>query len=235
MAYGDQIYVMRPLVGLEGVYEHHGIDCGDGTVIHYSKVGEATVRRTSLAAFANGHRVYLKQYDYSFIAEDVVQRAESRLGEQRYSLVANNCEHFATWCKTGVQASSQLSSFGLDVSQLRTSGSQQLLEEAARTGDPQQSMALLRQAVGNVAIARHGLQQQLDQIQAEMQTWHRVAQLALKQGKEPVARAALERKVAQKRRLADLQDQLDQLSLMQGNLDRNGQLLQQRIGSAVRP
>ena len=34
MAKGDQIYVMRELLGIPSIYEHHGIDCGDGTVIH---------------------------------------------------------------------------------------------------------------------------------------------------------------------------------------------------------
>ncbi|ASC72369.1 hypothetical protein XM38_033260 [Halomicronema hongdechloris C2206] len=29
MVRGDQIYVMRQLAGLPGVYEHHGIDCDD--------------------------------------------------------------------------------------------------------------------------------------------------------------------------------------------------------------
>ena len=52
MAKGDQIYVWRSLAGLEGVYEHHGIDCGDRTVIHYSKRGETpTVTRTHIDTF----------------------------------------------------------------------------------------------------------------------------------------------------------------------------------------
>ena len=46
MARGDQIYVMRPLINMDGVYEHHGIDCGDGTVIHYYKGGEVATIAT---------------------------------------------------------------------------------------------------------------------------------------------------------------------------------------------
>ncbi len=30
MARGDQVYVYREFFSLDGVYEHHGIDCGDG-------------------------------------------------------------------------------------------------------------------------------------------------------------------------------------------------------------
>ena len=35
----------------------------------------------------------------------------SRIGEQRYNLLFNNCEHFATWCKTGRHRSEQVDSF----------------------------------------------------------------------------------------------------------------------------
>ena len=34
----------------------------------------------------------------------------SRIGEQDYNLLFNNCEHFATWCKTGRHRSSQIDS-----------------------------------------------------------------------------------------------------------------------------
>jgi hypothetical protein len=48
MARADQIYVMRPLVGIDGVYQHHGIDYGDGSIIHYRKTGDqAIISRTS--------------------------------------------------------------------------------------------------------------------------------------------------------------------------------------------
>ena len=37
----------------------------------------------------------------------VVKRARSRIGQRGYSLLYNNCEHFATWCKTGQHCSVQ--------------------------------------------------------------------------------------------------------------------------------
>jgi hypothetical protein len=40
--------------------------------------------------------------------EETVNRARSRLGENRYNLVFNNCEHFALWCKTGISESGQV-------------------------------------------------------------------------------------------------------------------------------
>ena len=41
------------------------------------------------------------------VAEKTVQKAYSRLGERKYSPCSNNCEHFASWCKTGIHTSEQ--------------------------------------------------------------------------------------------------------------------------------
>lgn len=40
--------------------------------------------------------------------EETVKRARSRIGERKFLLHANNCEHFAVWCKTGVRQSYQV-------------------------------------------------------------------------------------------------------------------------------
>ena len=37
--------------------------------------------------------------------DEVCKRAYNRLGEKGYSVVKNNCEHFASWCKTGTYCS----------------------------------------------------------------------------------------------------------------------------------
>jgi len=36
------------------------------------------------------------------------RRALSRVGERRYVLLINNCEHFANWCATGLAISYQV-------------------------------------------------------------------------------------------------------------------------------
>lgn len=137
MAKGDHIYVRRA----NGLYAHHGIDCGDGSVIHYS--GEhwyspRSVRRTSIEAFARGDEVLVRDYTEfmrrlrdtknlpqrlhlqlsdllrgsksrkAFTPNAVVSRASSRLGESRFDIILHNCEHFATWCKTGISDSEQI-------------------------------------------------------------------------------------------------------------------------------
>lgn len=43
-----------------------------------------------------------------YSAQETVERALSRVGEDRYDLLFNNCEHFAIWCKTGVSESYQV-------------------------------------------------------------------------------------------------------------------------------
>ena len=40
--------------------------------------------------------------------DETVARARGELGKEGYNLVTNNCEHFAIWCKTGLQESSQV-------------------------------------------------------------------------------------------------------------------------------
>lgn len=40
--------------------------------------------------------------------EATVERARARLGENAYSLLCNNCEHFAIWCKTDISESHQV-------------------------------------------------------------------------------------------------------------------------------
>ncbi len=49
----------------------------------------------------------LKGY-HLYSTEETVERAKSRLGETKYNLAFNNCEHFALWCKTGLKESSQV-------------------------------------------------------------------------------------------------------------------------------
>lgn len=102
---GDHVYYNC------GAYSHHGIDCGDGTVIHYTKT-YGNISRVSWASFTSGMTVFTKEYGQCDTPDIVVGRAESRLGENAYGLFDNNCEHFATWCKTGVHASEQVKNAG---------------------------------------------------------------------------------------------------------------------------
>jgi gentisate 1,2-dioxygenase len=212
---------MRPLAGLDSLYQHHGIDCGDGTVIHYYKPGEAEISRTSYETFAQGKPVYTKQYTTSYVPDVVIDRAESRLGERQYNLLTNNCEHFATWCKIGENECVQLA--GLDVGLIKQFN-QGFVEEVAQ-GNPVAAMEQFKLAQSNLTIAATEIQTQLAQAQTEMNTWQRAAQLALKQGKESLARAALEKRYPFKRKVENLQQQMAELIELQQTIERDRQAL----------
>lgn len=112
MAQGDHIRVNR------GLYWHHGIDCGDGTVIHLAgellDTASALVVRAPMDDFARGGAVEVMDAPRAYVPELIVARAESRLGTPglpgfcSYEIVSNNCEHFARWCCVGVGTSCQV-------------------------------------------------------------------------------------------------------------------------------
>ena len=87
-------------------YRHHGIYAGGGRVIHYrgfkTLLQRGPVEEISLEAFAAG-RVVSVEYlpDDPLAGAAAVRRARSRLGEDRYRLLSNNCWHFAKWCVSG--------------------------------------------------------------------------------------------------------------------------------------
>lgn len=109
MARGDHIKVRRS----SGLYSHHGIDMGDGTVIHFSgepfRRDEASICRVPLAEFlAGGRRIVVRHRGTELAPDEVAAAAEAALARQKYCLWRNNCEHFATWCKTGRRHSKQV-------------------------------------------------------------------------------------------------------------------------------
>jgi len=84
-------------------YTHHGIYVGGGNVVHYGALKYNLIRRpveeVSLAAFAEGRPVYVVMHsEEAFEVAEIIRRARSRLGEARYRLFSNNCEHFVEWC-----------------------------------------------------------------------------------------------------------------------------------------
>jgi hypothetical protein len=101
------------LVTQRAGYSHHGIYAGNGQVIHYSglctSLHRGPVEEVTLERFAAGHQVFIaydRQARYAGI--EAVERARSRLGENDYRLLTNNCEHFCTWCVCGKGRSEQV-------------------------------------------------------------------------------------------------------------------------------
>ena len=94
-------------------YTHHGIHVGEGRVIHYSGLSNGwrggPVEEVSLAEFARGRGIRVRvPAGARFDGEAVVARARSRLGEDRYRALTNNCEHLCAWCIYGEHRSRQV-------------------------------------------------------------------------------------------------------------------------------
>lgn len=129
---GDHIFVDRSVFGIK-LYEHHGIYVGDDKVVHYNGLARgivlekscfeeilsnvvpldkrniAKVEMTSLEEFASGDTWQIKEYTNApFSGQEVARRAKERVGEQKYNLLINNCEHFCNECVFGEHVSQQV-------------------------------------------------------------------------------------------------------------------------------
>lgn len=123
---GDVIGINR------GTYLHFGIYIGNDRVIHYQGDGDTGVNNyvveTGMYAFMNGQTQYfaldfehineevkdnfgINRFDRIYSGWETVERAKSKLNEGDYNLLFNNCEHFASWCKTGDKEMRQCFSF----------------------------------------------------------------------------------------------------------------------------
>jgi len=110
---GDVIVTSRFL------YRHYGIYAGNGKVIHYAAAdgdfgSDVKVRESGLEHFAFDEEYGILQFREKngrkklFSPEETLCRARSRLGEESYNLIFNNCEHFVLWCKCGINKSTQV-------------------------------------------------------------------------------------------------------------------------------
>jgi len=97
-----------------GIYNHYGIyvheqPFGDESIIHYTEENggdfKGIVCETPLKDFlqdSSSITIYsCNSQDGVYSGTETVRRARRKLGEGGYSLIFNNCEHFAMWCKTG--------------------------------------------------------------------------------------------------------------------------------------
>ena len=241
MARGDHIYVHR----YGGTVSHHGIDCGDGTVIHY-KEGE-TITRSTCAFFSKGEEISIQHYDDCDPPAEVIKRAESRLGERDYHVIFNNCEHFAVWCKTGQHRSNQVDNLlsaslaGGVLGGLAMGGAfaipaiaavgaysiHQKIAQAYESKDPQQSINALASAYSELQTAYRELEQRRDRACKEAYAWDCAARLALQRNREDLARAALKRKLPHKKAALQHDRHLNQLAPLLQDLEAKQRTIQQ--------
>jgi hypothetical protein len=94
-------------------YTHHGIYIGAGNVVHYSGLSrgwaQGPVEQVPLREFSRGQTLSVRFYpNPQFDGGEIVERARSRLGENAYRVLTNNCEHFCEWCVLGAGRSRQV-------------------------------------------------------------------------------------------------------------------------------
>ena len=222
MAKGDCIYVYRNFGALEGVYKHYGIDCGDGTVIHYRKPSEV-IERTSMATFSQGNPVYVAKYSkgFAYIPDVVVERAKSRLGEHDYNLLSNNCEHFACWCKTGISDSKQIRNYLPAITTLDISKLYEPIKQAIGGKGKSNTKRLTNEALMDIKSVWNQIQPQYQEAIAESQTWAKVAKKALENDREDLARAAIAKKLKYEQQAKKLEVELSELAEITENIVRS--------------
>lgn len=114
-----------------GIYFHHGIvvnttedasgNKDEITIIHFSGVtvqnkSAATIQTCNLHEFTSGGKQRLFIIDYESDSsekrhETVIRAKEYLNNKDPYDLVRWNCEHFATYCRTGNKESEQVIAF----------------------------------------------------------------------------------------------------------------------------
>ncbi len=222
MAAADHLQVPRQ----HGLFNHHGIDLGDGTVAHYLEGRE--ILRSSCEDFSRGQPLSVVPYPEGTCSPTGVtlRRAMGRLGEQNYNLLFNNCEHFAHWCKTGRHRSSQVENwlhtgslgalaFGQWLPAAVLGGARLLARQGVRLEPEQleQGVALVRRSLEQLETLRQSLQSRLDSELAR-------AEARWGQGQFEALRQAAQKLADQLAEVEDLEEAME--SRLQGLLGAAG-------------
>lgn len=152
MERGD--HLISPRIG----YSHHGLYLGRNKVIHYTGFSngrhKGVIAITSLEEFCQGEGFTIQTYPFRlYDHEESAQRALSRLGEDWYDILLNNCEHFITWCILGLHYSHQVNR-----AVMATMAASTLLKDSAtRTVVPAMTTMISKEAAKRTVGAAAGM------------------------------------------------------------------------------
>ena len=225
MAAADHLQVPRR----HGLFMHHGIDLGDGTVAHYLEGKE--ILRSPLDEFSRGEAFSVVAHPQADSVGRTLRRALSRIGEQQYNLLFNNCEHFAVWCKTGRHRSAQVEQAlgsgalgALAMGQLlpaaALAGLRILLQQGLGPGSMDQGLALARRTLADLEQLRQRLQARLERELLQTEGWWTAAGDAVREGQEGLARRALEERRPHRLAAQALAEQLEAVEDLEARLQR---------------
>jgi len=111
---GDHI-LFQGLVAHHAIVEFVDVKGGKLNLIEFTGEIPSTAKITKSAktfgVLEKGAPIYIVEYqpNETLSVEETIEKAYSALGKGDYGLLNNNCEHFATWCKTGHPISNQAS------------------------------------------------------------------------------------------------------------------------------
>ena len=103
-------------------YKHYGVYIGNSQVIHYAPEdatvniiadsAKAVIHCVSMNKFLNGKPPFIDN-DFKplkFNPTQIIERAREKIGTNmgEFHIFSHNCEHFASWCKTGRPRSKQV-------------------------------------------------------------------------------------------------------------------------------
>ncbi|HEY9653619.1 MAG TPA: PspA/IM30 family protein, partial [Coleofasciculaceae cyanobacterium] len=129
------------------------------------------------------------------------------------------------WCKTGVSYSQQIRDFIPVIDHINVEGLYEPIQQALQDKKQNEAQQLLEQALAKIKVVWDTIQPQYNEAVREMEAWNQVALQALKQNREDLARAAIQRKLNYQKRATELQGQLEQLAKMTETLIRNSRNL----------
>lgn len=120
---GDLLVFRRPL------YDHYAVRGQNEDIFHltsasglstsdcpwnYSSAFYSTTNPSMAVIKKEKCNAFDKEWDKVYVEKhcslpisEIVERANSRVGEKGYNLLSNNCEHFARWCCDGEWKSKQ--------------------------------------------------------------------------------------------------------------------------------
>jgi hypothetical protein len=89
-------------------FRHFGTEIADGAIVE-NTLRHGYRRLEPHAAFARDRMTWvLPSAATAEERAEAARRAESKIGQRAYNLFWNNCEHFASWCATGIAVSQQV-------------------------------------------------------------------------------------------------------------------------------
>lgn len=136
------VFVWRTYRGVP--FQHHGVELGDGTVVHFTD-GHGGIARPGSGAknfrvcqtpwiqFSPDGPAMIHRVPHAapLAAEKIRRRAARMVGRMDYDLITNNCEHFACWCVTGHFQSRQV---GIALERAAAAAAKATMSAAARVG-----------------------------------------------------------------------------------------------------